>query len=61
MGISRDIGSKEVISEPLQQSTLSTIVKLEFISLMTLFKNGYPTMVDSRKETSYLTKTIKPI
>lgn len=60
-GISKGIGSREVIFEPLQPSTLSTIVRLEFISLMTLCKNGCQIMAGSRKETSYHTKTIKPI
>lgn len=59
--ILKGTGSKGAILEPPQRSILSTTARLEFISLMTLSKNGFPTMADSRKETNFPTKTIKPI
>jgi hypothetical protein len=61
MGISKGIGSREVIFEQPQLNTLSTTVRLLFTSPMTQFKSGFPIMVDSRKETNYLTNNIKPI
>lgn len=59
MDILKGIGSKEATSEHLQPSILLITVKLESTSQTMLSKNGFPTTVDSRKETSSPTRTTK--